>query len=587
MITKSELMNRFTAEDGTLDRSRWFSYRRTLSENLETLDRIQSEDYINGRTPAETVASFVEAVGYDAALVVIASLVNRSAWDGRIDSRNAAWAASVSESFDEQTARDLDLYTKMHMTHLDQIADQMRKFTPAEPETTEQAETSEPVEMQGETCNASFVISENPRFGSVEIKFSAKPDETTRDALRALKFRWNRKLGLWYGFSTVEAVRKALDGGNAAEPEQTQQKPVKPATRPNKPDQEHIRIYWNGLKIDGGKLIKCGYSLNNSRQQSGENVTIYADGYGAQLPRDLLPVVNETDSYTDYFDTDRATISPDHPLYKYFKYAAVKSAIRDLSRHADYCKKQMEQGTARNSAYYADELKRTEERLTAYAAEKDPGQPTASDLAEIDRQRTEAENALREAEHRAELEERERVLRLRSEGREYIESVNEKFPLRAGEPVVEIPFSENPAFFSWTESRDKVRMELIHNADGSTETKTIIEEPRRRLLLSVKAAEIVLDHFDKLKALEHRGYDKTDFVITWTEPGDTEESRYEGRYDLGDRDGGLIAHIRNLAQWYLTHDAFGHVKPEPEAENAQTRLADWLETFCGPNQETA
>ena len=28
--------------------------------------------------------------------------------------------------------------------------------------------------------------------------------------------------------------------------------------------------------------------------------------------------------------------------------------------------------------------------------------------------------------------------------------------------------------------------------DGSTETKTIIEEPRRRLLLSVKAAEIVL-----------------------------------------------------------------------------------------------
>ena len=80
--------------------------------------------------------------------------------------------------------------------------------------------------------------------------------------------------------------------------------------------------------------------------------------------------------------------------------------------------------------------------------------------------------------------------------------------------------------------------------------------------------------------MEHRGYDKTDFVITWTEPGDTEESRYEGRYDLGDRDGGLIAHIRNLAQWYLTHDAFGHVKPEPETENAQTRLADWLETFC-------
>ena len=152
---------------------------------------------------------------------------------------------------------------------------------------------------------------------------------------------------------------------------------------------------------------------------------------------------------------------------------------------------------------------------------------------------------------------------------------------------MEIPFSENPAFYSWTASQDKTRTELIHHADGSTETKTIIEEPRRRLLLSVKAAEIVLDHFDKLKALEHRGYDKTDFVITWTEPGDTEESRYEGRYDLGDRDGGMIAHIRAVGRWYLNHDEFGREKPEPETENDRTRLADWLETFCGPDRETA
>lgn len=430
-----------------------------------------------------------------------------------------------------------------------------------------------------------YIISANERYNSVEVKFSAKPDEETRNALKALKFRWNSKRGLWYGFATVEAVKNALEGGNAAEPEQAEQKPAKTATKPNKPDQEHIRIYWNGIKLDGGKLIKCGYSLNNASQQGGEAVTIYADGYGAQLPRDLLPVVNESDSYTDYFETDRATVSPDHPLYKYFKYAAVKAAVRNLSRHADYCKKQIEQGTSRNLTYYADELKRTKELLTAYAAEKDPGQPTAADLAEIDRQRTEAENARREAEHRAELEERERILRQRTEGREYIENVMEQYPVKAGEPVVEIPFSESPAFASWTQSRDKVRAELIHHADGSTETKTIIEEPRRRLLLSVKAAEIVLDHFDKVKALEHRGYDKTDFVITWTEPGDTEESRYEGRYDLGDRDGGMIAHIRGLAEWYLKHDAFGKEKSEPETENAQTRLADWLETFCKEDPE--
>ena len=420
-----------------------------------------------------------------------------------------------------------------------------------------------------------YIISTNDRYNSVEIKFSAKPDEATLDALKALKFRWNRKLGIWYGFATVEAVRKALEGGNAAEQEQPQQKPAKPATRPNKPDQDHIRIYWNGLKIDGGKLIGCYFHYD----PSAETVCVSAKNYD-DLPRDLFEVVNETDVYTDYFDNDRATVDASHPLFPYLRYAALKEDARYAVRNVERIEKRISDGDQRAAKIYSAELARDRARLEAFRAERDPGQPTASDLAEIDRQRTEAENARREAEHRAELEERERVLRLRSEGRQYIESVNEKFPLRAGEPVVEIPFSENPAFFSWTESRDKVRMELIHHADGSTETKTIIEEPRRRLLLSVKAAEIVLDHFDKLKALEHRGYDKTDFVITWTEPGDTEESRYEGRYDLGDRDGGLIAHIRNLAQWYLTHDAFGHVKPEPETENAQTRLADWLETFC-------
>lgn len=300
----------------------------------------------------------------------------------------------------------------------------------------------------------------------------------------------------------------------------------------------------------------------------------------------LLTICGKCAKIQTVRDTER-TETAGRSGYPFLRYAALKEESRYAARNVERIEKRLASGDKRAEKLYAGELARDRARLEAFRAERDPGQPTAADLAEIDRQRTEAENARREAEHRAELEERERVLRQRSEGREFIESVNEKFPIRAGEPVVEIPFSENPAFFSWTESRDKVRMELIHNADGSTETKTIIEEPRRRLLLSVKAAEIVLDHFDKLKALEHRGYNKTDFVITWTEPGDTEESRYEGRYDLGDRDGGMIAHIRSVGKWYLIHDDFGRERPTPETENDRTQLADWLETFCGPDRETA
>lgn len=62
-----------------------------------------------------------------------------------------------------------------------------------------------------------YTITENAKFGSLEITFPAKPDEATRDALKALKFRWNGKRGLWYGFATVEAVKAALEGETAQE----------------------------------------------------------------------------------------------------------------------------------------------------------------------------------------------------------------------------------------------------------------------------------------------------------------------------------------------------------------------------------
>lgn len=424
--------------------------------------------------------------------------------------------------------------------------------------------------------NSNYIISTNPQFGSLEITFSEKPADSVRDALKALKFRWNGKRGLWYGFADAETVRAALDGESASA---TAGKVTETRSRKqtNKPDQNRIRIYYNGIKLDGGALINCCYSLDNHREFD-KCVSIYAKNYGAQLPRDLLPVSNETDTYTDYFDTDGATITPDHPLYKYFRFAALKSDAKHAERYAAYCEKRINSGGL-NAKYYETELTRARAEIDAYKAETDPGQPTAADIAAIDRQRQEAENARRAAEHEAELAEREKILRQGVEGRKYIEAVAADHPIKDGEPVVEIPFSESPYFRSWTQSRDKTRTVCTINADGTRTTETIIEEPRLRLFLSVTAAEIVLDHFDKLIYLEHRGYDKTDFIITWTEDGETEPSRYEGRYDLGDRDGGMIAHIRNLGRWYCEHDAFGHIKPEPEAENDQTRFADFLETF--------
>ena len=67
-------------------------------------------------------------VGRGLADTVLASLINRSAWDGRIDKRVAEWAAAIPEAWDEEAAVKLGLYTsRIHMAHLNQIGNAARK----------------------------------------------------------------------------------------------------------------------------------------------------------------------------------------------------------------------------------------------------------------------------------------------------------------------------------------------------------------------------------------------------------------------------------------------------------------------------
>ena len=90
---------------------------------------------------------------------------------------------------------------------------------------------------------------------------------------------------------------------------------------------ESIRFYYNGLRVNGERtLTRCCYTLDN-RHDGAECVTIYAKGYD-DLPRDIFPVENDSDSYTDYFEHDRATLFPDHPLSKFARYAAMKANTR-------------------------------------------------------------------------------------------------------------------------------------------------------------------------------------------------------------------------------------------------------------------
>lgn len=403
----------------------------------------------------------------------------------------------------------------------------------------------------------------NEKLNGVEITFTEKPAEAIRAELKALGFRWGR--GYWYAKQTPERLalaEKLADGTTEA----------KTAGTP----QNRIKIYYNGLKLDGSSRlsVKVFYSPNNDG-----SITIHARDY-KDLPRDLFAVRNETDIITDYFDEDHATVEPSHPLYKYIAFAAYKAKEHDYKRSAEHYEKR---ATATTSAYYkkwyAEEAAKMRERLAALEPVADPGQPTAEDLEAINRQRQEEENARREAEHAAEIAEREKVLAERHAGFEYINTVAAKYPIKDGEPVVYIPFSENPAFYSFmVEDTTKITL----HQDGTTTEETLHTMPR--CVLSVTAAEIVLRHFDEIEAAKGCGYDKTDFIIKWTDESG-EPWEYSGRYDLGDNDGGLIKHIQALAEWDRTHDMYGHETDTPQ-ETAASRFAfvDLLKKYNHPDE---
>ena len=69
-----------------------------------------------------------------------------------------------------------------------------------------------------------YTITTNPSFNSLEILFDGKPTEEIRNALKALRFRWHSVKKVWYGYSTEEAVRAAIEGNPIKETAKAEKK---------------------------------------------------------------------------------------------------------------------------------------------------------------------------------------------------------------------------------------------------------------------------------------------------------------------------------------------------------------------------
>lgn len=488
--------------------------------------------------------------------ITMSEIATCNTWSVKDDSPRGCKSVSSSQI----KPGDKVVYNNYFTLVIDDPADEQpteEQNTTTAPETatpaTEPTENATEEQPTKEPTTTAYTITRNAEYNSVEISFNEKPAAEIRDALKALKFRWNSVKKIWYGYADPDTIRAVLNGTNAKTATPAPAAPLKKAT-----PQDHIKIYWNGIKIDGGKLIKCYYSINNSTKYSVDCITISARNYD-DLPRDLLPVRNETDVYTDYFDNDRATITAEHPLYKYFLCAFKKCERRNAEKRIKNYEKHIKTGHPSLRDYYEKELIKARADFESLQNIDDPGQPTQEDLEQIDKARQEAENKRREEEHKRQLEERERVLIARCNGRRLIDAEQKAHPINPGDPVVLINWSEHPAFYDYED--DSLTLSLT--AANNILRKLDIEQHETRETESGRGG---------------LWYYKTKFTITGKDENG-EDFSYTGRYDLGDDDGGLIEHIRAIAEWYRTHDAFGHIKETPDETNDTLQFVEYLEQF--------
>ena len=86
-----------------------------------------------------------------------------------------------------------------------------------------------------------------------------------------------------------------------------------------------IKFYYNGLKINGGKLQASLFSKGNYFEDSGipkESITIYKKHTKSddktRFSKEVLEffaVKNDSDKMMDYFESDSILVRPDHALY--------------------------------------------------------------------------------------------------------------------------------------------------------------------------------------------------------------------------------------------------------------------------------
>lgn len=100
-----------------------------------------------------------------------------------------------------------------------------------------------------------YIIERNEQYNSLEITFPGKPSQAVRTALKMLKFHWNGKKGVWYGYSDEEKLKGILN--NLEEHENSSEiQPEKREKKPQKVDKNMLREEYAKIFGDDSRWIE-------------------------------------------------------------------------------------------------------------------------------------------------------------------------------------------------------------------------------------------------------------------------------------------------------------------------------------------
>ena len=101
-----------------------------------------------------------------------------------------------------------------------------------------------------------------------------------------------------------------------------------------------IKILQNGIKHDNG-YTPCFYRMGNNTRHSEKCIAIYARDY-EHLPAELGTIQNDTDTQTDYFDSDKVYLEPGDKYYDEVLAAYNKRRLADSKRWLKHDEKRLQ-----------------------------------------------------------------------------------------------------------------------------------------------------------------------------------------------------------------------------------------------------